>query len=160
MTVSRVFLSFASKDVDRARDLVRLVGSLNGQVDFYFQSWHPPFYCWDAESYRRVIGCKIREATATICVVGDKTWKSDWVDWELRTSIAAGHEVAAMALNGIERIVTPSVLKEYDIPVWAWDPERLAMLMKQMCMMHAVPHFDRQLPIPFATAAERAVVAR
>ena len=62
--------------------------------------------------------------SATICLVGESTWSSDAVDWEIRKSDQLGKKVDAVRLGPDVREV-PGALRELRVPVVPWDIEAI-----------------------------------
>jgi len=129
MAKARVFLSFDSDDLPQIRGLRVLAANPNYDLEFYDESLKEPIESQRAEYIKQVIREKIKRASITLCLVGSNTYKSKWVDWELRESEKQGNKIIAMALKGIERVIFPSFLKEKSITVWKWDPEYLQTLI-------------------------------
>ncbi len=129
MTKPRVFLSFDSDDLPQIRGLRLLASNPNYDLEFYDESLKEPIDSQRAEYIKQVIREKIKRASITLCLVGNNTYKSKWVDWELRESEKQGNAIIAMALKGIERVVPPSFLKEGNITIWKWDPQYLQTLI-------------------------------
>ena len=66
----------------------------------------------------------IRRCSATICLVGESTWSSDAVDWEIRKSDELGKKLIAVRL-GPEVRRHPKALRELGIAVVPWDIEAI-----------------------------------
>ena len=62
----------------------------------------------------------IRASTATICLLGTATWRSEPVNWEIRRSVQLGKRVIAVNLRtGSVRI--PPALAEIGVRPLSWD---------------------------------------
>jgi hypothetical protein len=64
----------------------------------------------EAEPLKRVVYGKIRAATAFLCVVGEKTSASAWVDWEIKTAIDLDKRMIVVRTS--RDTVVPDVLSE------------------------------------------------
>ncbi|MBN2464489.1 toll/interleukin-1 receptor domain-containing protein [candidate division WOR-3 bacterium] len=53
----------------------------------------------EAEPLKHVIYGKIKTATAFLCVVGEKTSMSDWVNWEVKTAIELGKRMVVVRID-------------------------------------------------------------
>ena len=64
----------------------------------------------EAEPLKHVVHGKIKTATAFLCVVGDKTSASAWVEWEIKTAIELEKRMVVVRIN--RDCVVPDVLSE------------------------------------------------
>lgn len=117
----RVFLSFQNEDL-------QLVNAFRGQsrseqsgLDFIDFSLQVPFNSQDADYIRRGIRTRIQACSVTIVLVGETTYQSEWVDWEIRESLRLGKGVVAVRLGKEPSSRLPSAVVENDIPVLPWD---------------------------------------
>jgi len=127
----RVFLSFASEDLDHVRGLRLLKDNPDFDLEFYDESIKEPIDSRNADYINRVIGEQISRASVTVCLISETTHQSKWVDWELEKSDEEGKTIIAMAIKGVERAVLPRLIKEKNLTFWSWDPERLAKLINE-----------------------------
>ena len=66
----------------------------------------------------------IRESNVTICLIGEDTWRSEPVNWEIRKSAALGKRVLAVYLeSNIERL--PTAIREVGAKPLPWDLEKI-----------------------------------
>lgn len=129
MTKPRVFLSFDSDDLPQIKGLRLLAANPNYDLEFYDESLKEPINSGTADYIKQIIRGKIKRASVTLCLVGRNTYKSEWVDWELRESEKQGNVIIAMALKGISSVIPPSFLKERNIAIWRWNPQHLITLV-------------------------------
>ena len=66
----------------------------------------------------------IRESSATICLVGEGTWRSEPVSWEIRKSAELGKKILAVYL-GSNTVRTPAALLEVGAHPVSWDVEAI-----------------------------------
>lgn len=130
MNKRRVFLSFDSDDIQQIRGLRLLAANPNYDLEFYDESLKVPIDSQQAEYIKGVIREKIKRASVTLCLVGQNTYKSSWVDWELSESGKQGNSIVAMMLKGIEKAIFPKYLKDNRITVYIWSPDYLVTLIK------------------------------
>ena len=115
-----VFLSFAMED----RNLVNLFRgqAKSSRSDLVFRDYSvkEPFErAWKTNAGRLIGMC-----SATICLVGPSTWRSDAVDWEIRKSADLGKRLLAVNLKpGIKR--RPAALKELGVPTVPWKADAI-----------------------------------
>jgi hypothetical protein len=127
----RVFLSFRGEDRQQVDGLRLLAANPNYDLDFYDESVRTPFDSSDAEYVKRRLREKIGRASVTVCLIGELTHTSAWVDWELAESDAKGHTILAMALKGATRTVVPRLIHEKRTAFYSWDPAALSRLIAE-----------------------------
>ena len=112
----KVFLSFAMEDkslVDKFRiqaqaQSLPLEFRDYSVVDTFDKSWKA-----QAEKI-------IHSSSVTLCFVGQRTYQSEPVNWEIRRSIKLGKPVVAVHLND-EEIPVPRALHEHSIIPVRWN---------------------------------------
>lgn len=115
----RVFLSFASEHkplVDRFRE--EAAASPSGPC-FRGSCLDEPVVNWQRHAERL-----IRRSAATICLVGDSTWRSEPVNWEIRRAASFGKPVLAISLHSSE-VRLPAALLDLGIHPVAFNPNSL-----------------------------------
>ncbi|MBW6396179.1 TIR domain-containing protein [Thermus sp. SYSU G05001] len=100
----RVFLSFLAEDADHIRGLRLLKDNPNYELDFYDESVREPINSERAEYIKQKIREKISRASVTVCLISEKTYTSEWVNWELEESHKKGNKIIAMALKGVKKV--------------------------------------------------------
>ena len=83
----KIFISFSHEDIDKKRFLVAQAKNENLDLDFIDFSLKAPFNSENAEYIKRGIRERINQSSVTIVIVTDVTYKSDWVNWEIRESL-------------------------------------------------------------------------
>jgi hypothetical protein len=127
--MKRVFISFKMEDKKQV-DGVRLLSWNKGhELDFYDESVRISYKSENASYIRQKIKAKIDRASITLCLLGSNTYLSEWVDWELRTSIAAGNKIVLMGLpRGPESLYLPPSVSG---STWyLWDADFLAKALQ------------------------------
>jgi hypothetical protein len=127
--MKKVFLSVSEDDLQQLRRLMPLLISPDYDLDFYEMPLSVDFESKDAESIRRAIGERVVHSDVTLCLIGNNTHKSKWVDCALKKSRLKGNRIIAMALKKIEAAVLPDVIREDNITFYPWDPKRLNELI-------------------------------
>ena len=111
-----VFLSFAIEDkplVDLFRGQAR-----NARSSLTFRDYsirEPVDGVWQRQAERL-----IRASTATICLLGATTWRSEPVDWEIRKSAELGKHVLAVNLQP-GTLPIPAALVEVGVEPLPWN---------------------------------------
>jgi len=115
-----VFLSFAMDDQQSANAF--RAQARNGQSDLEFRDYSvkEPF----ERAWKTNVERLIRRCSATICLVGESTWSSDAVDWEIRKSEELGKKLVAVRLGPDVRR-HPRALRDLGIAVVPWDIEAI-----------------------------------
>ena len=115
----RVFLSFRGED----KDLVNLFrGQAKNEysdLDFIDFSLRVPFRSENVQYIERGIRERIKNSSVTIVLIGKSTYKSEWVDWEIRESLRLGKGVRAVKLR--DSVKTPEALVEHGIEPLPWN---------------------------------------
>lgn len=113
---SNIFLSFAMEHknlVDRFRHQVKERSAILNLRDYSIKE--PVEGAWKAHAEQR-----IRASAATICLVGDCTWQSEPVNWEVRKSAELHKRVLAVYLQPETRKV-PAALSEIGVTPMPWN---------------------------------------
>ncbi len=113
---SNIFLSFAMEHkslVDQFRRQVRESCSALRLRDYSIKE--PVEGAWKVHAEQR-----IRASTTTICLVGDNTWQSEPVNWEVRKSAELHKRVLAVYLQPETRRV-PAALSEIGVTPMSWN---------------------------------------
>ncbi len=96
-TRPRVFISF---DYDHDRNYANMLRAWakNENIDFdiYDESVTVPVNSQNADYIKRRIRQKIKRASVTLCLIGENTWRSGWVNWEIETSANMGNALVAV----------------------------------------------------------------
>ena len=66
----------------------------------------------------------IRRSNVTLCLVGEGTWRSDPVNWEIRKSAELGNRILAVYLES-NTVRTPKALREVGEVPMPWDFEKI-----------------------------------
>lgn len=114
--IPKVFLSFSTEHqrlVEAFRDQAKHRDS--GLLFRDYSIKEPVPGAWRREAERL-----IRDSAVTICLVGDSTWRSKPVDWEIRKSAELGKRVLAVYLQS-NAVRTPPALLELGVTPLPWD---------------------------------------
>lgn len=127
--MKRIFLSFAERDLEKVKNLLPLLNHPDCQPDFCQIDASLRFDSPAAESTKENIGRKIVDCEITVCLIGEDTHTSRWVDCQLRKSRNKGNKIIAMAVKGTEDAVLPTIIKEENLRFYPWDPKKLLQLI-------------------------------
>jgi len=127
--MKKVFLSFAQEDAQKVEKLIALLRCPDYELDFYELPADLDFEAEGSQAARMGIGEKIAKCNLAVCLIGENTHKSKWVDSQLRKNRNKGNKIIAMALKGVECVVLPDVVKEEHLTFYPWDPQKLKTLI-------------------------------
>lgn len=124
---STVFLSFATENKNLA-NLFRGQAQ-NKRLDLEFRDYsikEPLEGAWKTRAEKL-----ISLSSATICLVGQQTYQSDPVNWEIRKSLELGKPVLAVC---VEEDVThlPEALSEAGITPVQWDIDEITTTLEPL----------------------------
>ena len=109
MATKKVFISY---DYDNDRDYKNLLIAWSKNSDFDFlvndQSTDISIDSTNAGVVKRAISAAINGSTYLLCLVGRKTHKSGWVDWEIRKAIELGKRLIVVKIDSTN--ATPPAL--------------------------------------------------
>ena len=115
-----VFLSFAMEDQRLVNAFRAQARSGHSDLEFRDYSVKEPF----EREWKTNVERLIRRCSATICLIGESTWSSDAVDWEIRKSEELGKRLIAVQLGPDVRR-HPTALRDLGIAVVPWDIEAI-----------------------------------
>lgn len=116
-----VFLSFAAEDQWLASALRSEAEHRGGGLEFRDSAVWEPF----GRARRAHVERLLRACSATLCLVGKTTWRSDAVNWEIRKSRQLGKRVIAVRLSpDVSRF--PEALIKPGVTVLPRDIEEVA----------------------------------
>lgn len=124
----RVFLSFDADDKLQVRGVRLMRSNPSVDVEFYETSLRTPVRSENASYVRREIKERIGRASVLVCLIGNATAWSEWVEWEIRTAQLLRKGVCGVRLKGA-RGRTPPVLVEINALVASWGvPQIIAAI--------------------------------
>jgi hypothetical protein len=122
--MKRVFLSFKMEDKKQVDGVRLLAWHEHVDLEFYDESVRVPYNSENAAYIRSKIKEKIERSSVVVALLGVNTYKSEWVDWELRTAKALGKKVVLMGLpNGPARLQLPPSVEGQTW--WLWSVAEL-----------------------------------
>lgn len=116
----KVFISFIHQNLDLVNLFRGQAKNENSDLDFIDYSLRVPFDSKNAEYIRRGIRERIKQSSVTVVLITNDTYKSRWVDWEIRESIRLGKGVVSVKLKDTS-MKMPRALEEHGIKLVKWD---------------------------------------
>lgn len=100
MAKKSVFISY-DYDHDKHYKNLLLAWDANTDFDFNFydESVDVSVDSDDAAAIRRVISAKINNATYFLCIIGEYSNKSGWIDWEIKKAIELKKKIVAVKIK-------------------------------------------------------------
>ena len=126
-----VFISFSSDDIDEVNLLRGQAKNEGSNIEFNDWSLKKPFNSEEASYIKRGIRERIRQSSATIVYLSNKTPASKWVDWEIRESVALEKSVVAMHKGSSPPRRLPKAILDNKIPVVPWNQKQLAKAIEK-----------------------------
>lgn len=103
---------FISYDYDNDKDYKNLLKAwdANKTFDFSFRdhSADISINTINTAVIKQAISVKINNATYFVCIVGEKTHKSDWVEWEIDKAVELNKKIVAVKIESTN--ITPNNL--------------------------------------------------
>lgn len=129
----KVFISFASEDLDKKRLFVGQAKNENSELDFMDFSLKVPFNSENADYIKRGIRERISQSSVTVVLVTDSTHRSDWVNWEISESIRQNKGVVVVNhRSGTSTGMPSSVNQNRDrVRVVSWNHQEINNAIQQ-----------------------------
>lgn len=126
MAVKHVFLSFVIEDEKLVTLFRGQAKNKNTDLAFDDYSVKEPINSSNAAYIKTKIAEKINAASVTICLIGETTATSAWVDWELRKADELGKKVFGVRLHSdAAKDKTPKALTDLGAKVLDWDTDKI-----------------------------------
>jgi len=151
---ANVFVSFDHDDQQQVAGFKLLKSNPNHPLDFHDHSLKEPvlgpsgkpikYPPSDSRSkpVRDEIVKKFDRSSKLVVLIGDTTYKSEWVEWEVNTFHSMKQKISGektwkrirgMTLKGVDpaKVTFPSALGDQSTKVMSWDPESLDKWLDQ-----------------------------
>ena len=96
----RVFISFVVEDRHYASLMDAWAANENNEFDFYDERLKVAIGSHDAEYVKSRLRPKIDRASVLMCLIGDTTSQSAWVNWEIEYAKRQGKGLVGVELGG------------------------------------------------------------
>jgi DNA-directed RNA polymerase subunit L len=116
-----VFLSFVEEDIYLVNLFRGQAKNENNDMEFSDYSVKEPFDSENADYIKQQIRNLIKKVSVTLCLVGETTYKSKWVNWEIRTSSELGKGLVGVKLHSSPKDIIPQALKDNRAEIVDWD---------------------------------------
>ena len=115
-----VFISFSVKDIDEVNLVRAHAKNENSDIEFNDRSVREPYNSERAEYIRSRLKDRINQSSTTVVYVSENTANSNWVEWEVKTSLELGKRVIAMYKGDAPPRNMPPWLQDANITKVAW----------------------------------------
>ena len=138
----RIFISFQHEDRLQAQGFNLLRWNPNVPVEFVGRHLLSPVESEDPNYIRSKIREMLNGTSVTVVLIGEKTADSDWVDFEIRESLARGNGILGIRLKGAENADVPYALIEAGAKVINWDPDIFAEEIEKAAQIAGRPESE------------------
>lgn len=114
------FLSFDANDIDEVNLLRAHAKNEKSDIEFIDRSVREPYDSERAEYIKQKITERIRQSSQTVVYVTEQTYKSDWVDWEIKKSLELGKRVIAVYKGDKRPTTLPKAIIDNKINIVSW----------------------------------------
>ena len=126
-----VFLSFVEEDLKLVNLFRGQAKNQNNDLEFSDYSVKEPFDSENADYIRQEIRNLIKKVSVTLCLIGETTYKSKWVDWEIRTSAALGKGLVGVRLHSSSKDIVPQSLKDNKAEIVDWNIKEIVQAIER-----------------------------
>jgi hypothetical protein len=124
-----IFLSFVEEDLELVKLFRGQARNKNSALAFDDYSVKVPYISTNADYIRTQIVAKIRVSSVLLCLIGQHTHKSKWVEWEIETAADLGKKVIGVRLNRGAGDQPPAALGPAKAEVCGWDIDSIVKLI-------------------------------
>lgn len=144
-----LFISYQHKDRNRARGFNLL--QYNKNVNFQFRGRHllEPVNSENKAYIRSKVREQLHGTSITVVLLGEKTHRSKWVEWEIKESIERGNGIVAIQLKD-QKCPLPDnsrvgkALEEAGAEVMGWDPHAINAAVERAALAAGRARLIRQ----------------
>jgi hypothetical protein len=126
-----VFLSFVEEDLDLVNLLRGQAKNENNDLEFSDYSVKESFDSENANYIRQQIRNLIKKVSVTLCLIGESTYKSRWVNWEVRTSAELGKGLVGVKLHSSWKDKFPQALIDNGGEVVDWNIKEIVQAIER-----------------------------
>jgi hypothetical protein len=128
----KIFFSYRTADKDKVQELLNSLRELLPNFPFEDISENVPFADdWKADASRL-----IEECDGFVCIIGEDTYKSEPIDWEINEAARLGKPMYISVLSG--QYPYPQACEEQRIEPSLWDSGRVAIELAEILLPKAL----------------------
>ena len=125
-----VFLSFVEEDIYLVNLFRGQAKNENNDMEFSDYSVKEPFDSENADYIKQQIRNLVKKVSVTLCLIGETTYKSKWVNWEIRTSSELGKGLVGVKLHSSPKDI-PQALKDNGAEIVDWDIKEIVQAIER-----------------------------
>lgn len=130
LVARHAFLTFVQEDLDLVWMFRGQAQNKGSQLAFDDYSVKEPYNSLSASYIKGKIREKIRLASVTICLIGHTTYMSEWVAWEIETSVEEGNRLIGVRLHrNFYADIPPRGLVSRNAPIVDWQIDEIVRLI-------------------------------
>jgi len=119
----RVFIAHAGEDHNQAMGFRLLRWNINVDFTFFDRSLLTAVQSNDPIYIKRRIREELNGTSVTVVLIGETTYRNDWVGWEIEESAARGNGIVGIRLKGQSNARIPPGITECKARVVDWNPD-------------------------------------
>jgi hypothetical protein len=128
MPKRRIFISCSYTDQDQAKGFNLMRHSSHTDVDFVGRHLLDPVDSTNEEYISRQVRDQMNDTSVTVVLLGEDTYESEWVQWEIEKSAERGNGVLAIRLKDQDAPLpldcpVREALDEVGAEVIDWNPD-------------------------------------
>jgi hypothetical protein len=117
----RVFVSYKEEDRDYREAFEGLMQNPNANFNHQPISARTDYRSHGYDEVREYLNGLIRPCRAIVCLLGQNTYQSEWVNHELSVASSLRIGIAPIRVTNT-RFVIPSLIATKELPIYNWDP--------------------------------------
>ncbi|MFX1284728.1 MAG: TIR domain-containing protein [Promethearchaeota archaeon] len=118
--MAKVFVSYKEKDRDYREAFEGLMQNPNAKFNHTPISAREDYRIYGYDEVRKYLNELINPCRALVCLLGQNTFQSEWVDHELSVASSLHIGIAAIVVTP-NRFVPPHLISTKSIPIFQWD---------------------------------------
>jgi hypothetical protein len=126
-----VFLSFVEEDLNLVNLFRGQAKNENNDLEFSDYSVKEPFDSENADYIRQEIRNLIKKVSVTLCLIGETTYKSKWVAWEIKTSAELEKGLVGVRLHSSSKDIIPQSLIDNKAEIVDWNIKEIVQAIER-----------------------------
>ncbi|MCY4417277.1 MAG: TIR domain-containing protein [Chloroflexi bacterium] len=130
----RIFISCQYEDQMKAKGFNLLRWNKNVPVEFVGRHILDPVNSTNKDYISRKIREQLTGTSVTIVLIGDKTWGSGWVAYEVEQSLKKGSPNGILGIRLHDGVTVPDSLRECGAEIIDWKPDEFEAAMNRAAL--------------------------
>lgn len=154
----RAFISYEGEDRNRAKGFRLLKWNQNVELDIFDRHLLDPVNSQDPAYIKQCIRDQMKGCSVVVVLIGEKTAKSDWVDWEVRYAMEQGKGVLGIVVKDGGQVEIPQCVKDAGAEVIPWEPAQFNEAIERAAV--TAGYVGSPASAPGGSAGDTSVCAR